>query len=75
MVKIEFDVAWDETKETFHDVVSRSGAEYAVLTESGPGGGWPVVEFVVAEERLDDLIKTLGYGDELEFWRDQARPA
>ena len=75
-MKIEFDVAWDTCSETLNDVLQEvkreCDADSRVLVERGPAGGWPVVEFVVSEEKLDELITRLGYGDDLEWWREDA---
>lgn len=76
MKKIEFDVSWDERNETFADVmaeaVEKFGVEYAVIDESGPGGGWPVVWFTVSDEKLESFIDWMGYGDDMEFWLEGA---
>jgi hypothetical protein len=76
LVSIEFDVAWDESAETFADVMAeiaaRTGAMWSVEIENGPGGGWPSVRFTVRESKLDELIEALGYGDDLEWERSKA---
>lgn len=77
--KIEFDVAWDEWTETFEsamaEAVAEVGCTWRLITAHGPGGGWPVVEFTVADENLPKLIEYMGCGDDLEFWLDQAEQA
>ncbi len=76
LMSIEFDVAWDESNETFAEVMAevaaRTGAMWSVEIENGPGGGWPSVRFAVWESKLDELIAALGYEDDLEWWREQA---
>ena len=71
MKKIEFDVSWDERNETFADVmaeaVEKFGVEYAVIDESGPGGGWPVVWFTVSDEKLESRVDLFGFGGDMEF--------
>lgn len=77
--KIEFDVAWDEWTETFEsamaEAVAEVGCTWRLITAHGSGGGWPVVEFTVADENLLKLIEYMGYGDDPEFWMDRADPA
>lgn len=81
MVKFEMDVAWNDWEETFADVMarieSRTEVKWAVLEEHGPGGGWPVVEFTVAEAKFRELMAALGVEDEGEIaWTwDEAQPA
>jgi len=74
--KIELDVSWNTRNETFEslmdEIVRETGADYRIVSEFGPAGGWPTVTFVVADEWLGTLIEILGYVDDLEFWRDQA---
>ena len=76
LMSIEFDVSWDESNETFAEVMAevaaRTGAMWSVEIENGPGGGWPSVKFSVWESKLDELIAALGYEDDAEWWREQA---
>jgi hypothetical protein len=80
MMKIEMDVSWDETSETLADVLAElereCGAKFEVVSQSGPGGGWPVVEFLVNENNLDDLLARLGLDDsDIEYHKGHAEPA
>lgn len=62
----EFDIAWDTHKHSLataiREFVDAAGAKYEsltidVLAVEGPGGGWPLVQFIGPQEDLDRLIK------------------
>lgn len=50
---IDLDVAYEEDEGTLDEALRRLGEEFSLLTtvvtERGPGGGWPVVRFCGAE--------------------------
>lgn len=73
--RLELDVAYedsiDEMLAVWRDVCP--SVETRVIDENGGGGGWPIVEFVAAEDDLREFLMTYGVMDpELELFLQRA---
>jgi hypothetical protein len=64
---ISLDVAFDEATldEALAHLTQGLDVSHEVVTEHGPGGGWPVVRFTSsAEAELDKLLQRYGGDDQ-----------
>lgn len=63
MVTVELDTAYDldgSGRETVETVIQAFSAKYGVkgtvVNENGPGGGWPVVEWMGKRRNMRDML-------------------
>lgn len=74
----DFDLAWDDTSETFQDLLAEIGQKFPMVfirirQMVGSGGGWPSCDIVVPNSQFDALLETLGYdSDDFEDFREDA---
>lgn len=73
MVKFEVDVAFED--ESFESVLERLGAAVPeafvrVMTLSGPGGGWPVLEVMMPEELIGKFAEWY-CADDGQYWVEE----
>lgn len=71
MKKLELDIAYDEPHESLQDVLVEWGKKYSdlyirIVTERGPGGGWPVIELLAPETVLKKFLED-GEFDDIEW--------
>jgi hypothetical protein len=50
---------WEDGISTFSELkalYAADGIEATLIVESGPGGGWPIVEFKASREKLEEAL-------------------
>ncbi len=60
MVEIEFDMAFEESEESFGEFLERLNkanpeVSVRVLSYRGPAAGWPLVAVVIPESKVDEF--------------------
>jgi hypothetical protein len=77
-VKIQdFDLAWDETSETFESTLVDLGLRFPnvffrIERLTGSGGGWPTVNVILPESEIEDFLSGIGYDfEEIEYIKEE----
>jgi hypothetical protein len=75
-IEIELDFCTDEcTVEDFRAKVEKLGGEVEVISESGPGGGWPALLLKAPTKAKLKAIFLACYDPDQESWRDLSEGA
>ena len=73
-VKMEFPVAFEDG--TIEDVMARferecPDVEWRILNEWGCQGGWPDIEFVFDDGKLNEVLMAIGCGADIDYWLEE----
>lgn len=74
-----FDIAWDDTSETFSDVLAEIGTKFPevfirIRAIEGPAGGWPTIDIMIPDSKLETFLENLGFDEsDFDIWREDAK--